>query len=239
MIKNVIFDLDDTLVLCNEYYRQIIDEVASHITVSTGLDNQKSKELITSINNFSITLPNGFGRERFPTTLQAAYTAACAITRTPILQEKSTHIFNIGDSVFGKPYSLLPGAINALREAKKNWGMFLWTKGDIGVQTSKIEKNNLFEFFPMTHCHVLPQKRKYELLEICLKHNLNPPETLMIGDSYPDDIQSAIDVDMPYIHIRNYPMPYWEDTLQDDGTFKTENLASILSEFASKMTIYS
>lgn len=238
MIKNAIFDLDDTLILCNEYYREIIDKAAAHITVHTELDNRVAKDLIIAINNVSITLPNGFNRERFPTTLQAAYSAACAMTATRVDANEMQYLHALGDSVFDKPYDILPGAIMALEEASKHWTLFLWTKGDPSVQSEKIRKHDLFSYFAPTHCHIIPQKTKYELLNLCLEHKMNPTETLMIGDSVPDDIQSAQQLDMPYIHIRNYPMPYWENTVEDEHTIKTENLAAILAEIAEKKPIY-
>lgn len=186
----LIYDLDNTLVRCNEYYiaakRRFISELQ---TLFPGVQATKISAILTQIESAAIQGELGFARERYPKSMVATYRRLCAEHGVEVDEEVAERIYAIGDSVFSAPYEPFDG-VREMLEAYKRAGipLGLCTKGDEDVQWRKIRRNGLDAYFDSIV--ICPRKHAEDILRaakgLTEKHDV--VDFYMIGDSLRDDI---------------------------------------------------
>lgn len=208
--KNLIFDLDDTIVNCGIYYAECKKRFVDYASGRTNLPSEFVQKLLESIDLCCISLPNAFGQTRFATSNAATSMALDIISGRDCDEYAKKISYDIGFSVFDAEYAPVSGAIDTLQYYHdKGYNLYLYTKGDFVIQMKKIDKNNLGRFFHLDNIHVVSNKSANVLNGIIIDHDLDINETLLIGDSLRDDIGSANGVRIDSVWINNTEKPSW------------------------------
>lgn len=223
--KNLIFDMDDTILQCGIYYQNCKDELFRWQANRTGIPKEVIFKIFNGIDIASTDLPNGFSKDRFPRSFAATSAALDIINGKPIDEEAKVKSAHIGESVFYAQYDPFPGAIGTLQKYKDaGFELFLYTKGVDSVQWFKIHKHKLNRFFgdmEERRVHIVPKKNNGYVEKFILNSRwhdwgtgetvtriLNPKETILIGDSLRDDVGSAISANIDSVHVDS-AKPTW------------------------------
>ena len=187
-LKAIIFDGDDTLWECGQYYREAEEKFFDAVTKRTGLPYEFCKRMFQLIDGQMATLPDGFAKDRFPTVFEATSMALDVMSPNPTyILTDAQDAYNIGNSIYNEDYPLYPCVKVMLFLMKcTNTKLILNTKGDYEVQDRKVKINrirNLFDDVVITL-----KKDKSHLQAILEKYDLRPEEVLCVGDSVVDDI---------------------------------------------------
>ena len=205
----LIFDLDNTIVRCSEYYADAKSRFAMLVCEKTGISQDIALSVLDAIDLQSIRI-DGFGRSRFPKSFQAAAAAIDILVGKEPSKTRGRQAWVIGNSVFKAPYHLYSGALEALYAIKAmDYKMFLCTKGDAQVQARKIRINGLSKIFPESHIYIDVIKNKDHFLKIMKEHNLDPERTIAVGDSVKDDIGSAHRAGIKSILVSGQQVDSW------------------------------
>lgn len=187
-IKAIIIDGDDTLWECSRYYKEAMQGFNELAAKHTGLPLEFCNEMFQVIDGLSVTLPDGFTRERFPDVFRASYMALAAIADTEeSILRIADEAYNIGDRVYYAEYPLYPGVKELLRMlGRTHTKIILNTKGDDEVQMRKIKMNGVEEYFDDIYITLVKDADHFQ--KILDTHDLDPKEVLSVGDSMRDDI---------------------------------------------------
>lgn len=229
MIKNLIFDLDDTLTDCGVFYREQESKFAQYQHERTGLSIDIIKKLREDIDvNFTKT-PDGFNRVRFPRSFASTSTVIDIMLGNPIDEVAAYQSFELGDEVFNATYPLCEGVEEALTEYQQHgYNMFILTKGDYEVQSRKIQLNLLSRWFPADQIYIVPRKTPESLQRVLDDNELSPIETVVIGDSLSDDIANAQIVGCMDIWVSGRHNSAWAyENTKVQPSVRTENVADL------------
>lgn len=205
----LIFDLDNTLVRCSEYYADAKNGFAMLMCENTGISQDIALGILEALDAQSIKI-DGFGRSRFPKSFQAASVAIDVLMGKQPSKARAKKAWSLGNSVFTAPYTLYDDALPALEEIKlMGFEMFLCTKGDPQVQARKIRVNKLNKIFPESHIYIDTVKNSAHFLRIIKEHKLFPPDTICVGDSLKDDVGSAHKAGLRSIHVAGQQVEKW------------------------------
>lgn len=194
-IKAIIFDGDDTLWECGEYYRGAERKFREIVSKRTGLTPEFCHRLFELIDGHMITLPDGFDKERFPTTFMATSVALDVIGPNVSCHTLSyaEEAYDIGNSIYEEAYPLYPGVREMLELlSKTSTKLILNTKGADDVQYKKVVDNDVEQYFD--DVVITLAKNKEHLQSILDKHDLYPEEVLCVGDSAVDDVTTPQDL---------------------------------------------
>lgn len=232
--KTYIFDLDDTLVKCGIYYTEAKWEFVDIKSMSTGFDREFCFNMVGQVDVLSTQLPNAFGLHRFPRSLYSTSVLLDSMASpSEINYEEADRCMEIGYNVYEQPYPLIENVIETLSELKsRGKNLLLFTKGDETLQRTKISRNGLDIFFDENNSKILSGKGISVMEELMYQFNIDPENSIAIGDSIKDDvvpahannIDSALvskEVDPAWIYYDNsYP--------NIDPTYKLESLRDII-----------
>jgi putative hydrolase of the HAD superfamily len=197
----LIFDQDGTLSRCAEYYVAVQHEFAELKHRSTGIPTATALKVLESIDLAATALPDAFRRDRFPTSFSAASVAIDRIMHRETDDAEAAAAFLIGDAVFEAPYALYEGVYEMLQQYKAGgWQLALVTKGDWGVQWSKIMKNRLNEIFG-DNIFVVMQKDLGVFQQVITELDVDIETSVMVGDSLKDDIGPAKAAGLATVHV--------------------------------------
>jgi putative hydrolase of the HAD superfamily len=95
-------------------------------------------------------------------------------------------------------FELIDGVIETLEALHKNYTLIVATKGDLTEQLGKYRRSGLDKYFH--HCEVMENKDEKNYMELVAKHNLEPSQLLMIGNSVKSDIAPVVNIGGTAIH---------------------------------------
>lgn len=202
MKPTLIFDLDNTLVECGQYYLDASDEFAAYQADRTGCTIQFALDLCGVIDLEMAKRPGGFRRDRFPTSFKATSYALDAIAGLLPNPDAGKISYWIGDEVFRAPYTPYDGVFETLDYyANGGWQLVLLTKGDAEVQTRKINMHGFDRWFPTEQQFITLSKNPEYLHRVMRAVNATPSHTWVIGDSIRDDIGPALEVGVGAVEV--------------------------------------
>lgn len=103
----------------------------------------------------------------------------------------------ITDLAFHK-LEIIEGVVETLEELQSRYKLIVATKGDLTEQMGKFRISGLAKYFH--HCEVMENKDEKNYLELAAKHDLDPSQMLMIGNSVKSDIAPVVNIGGTAIH---------------------------------------
>jgi len=195
---DLIFDLDDTLIETIHNYHNILNEFFT-LLQNYGFDYSESSNTFCSLERLRIK-SSGFSKDVFPLALVDTYDTLSTKYGKDINYSFRKHIENLGRSVYDLDYPEIPGVSDILSYLKNNGHrLLLFTKGDIDIQFNKIRKASLESFFDIIE--VFKDKTLEDFSVFIKKHDLNPEDCIIIGDSVRSDVNPGLLCGMQVIHV--------------------------------------
>lgn len=199
----LIFDLDNTIVECGQYYLNAQEQLVTAQNERTGVDPAVIKAIFGAIDLHSTKLPGGFSRNRYPRSFQAAAAVLDIIRGERIDHGEGFRMWKIGDAVFSAPYTPYDGAIGTLETYQRGgWNLILCSKGEDSVQQRKIDINGLQRFFAPQRTYITLVKSVELLQRIVAEQEIDTEQSWYVGDSMKDDIGPALAVGMKAVEVR-------------------------------------
>jgi putative hydrolase of the HAD superfamily len=222
----VVFDGDDTLWSTEPLYDAARSR-ARRIVGESGLDGAAWEECERRIDVENVAA-YGYSMERFPTSCVQAYEHLCrSAGRTP---EATTaeRIRWAARSVFERNPPIAAGAKETLKRLRANGArLALLTKGDLALQTRRIERSGLGKFFDIIK--IVSEKSPAAILDVVAALGVDAHEAWMVGNSMRSDVMPALKAGLRAIWI---PAHVWEyertcDHVAAPGAITASRLADI------------
>jgi HAD superfamily hydrolase (TIGR01549 family) len=193
MIRNLICDVDGTLLECGKYYVDAQAEFAKYQSERVNLPYALCLNLFKKVDVECTVLPDAFSAERFPRSFAAVSALLDVLANKAVIDDDAMNkSYEIGESVFYAEYPLYNGVRETLQAYKDaGFRLFVLTKGQDWVQQRKLDINELNEFFPAENVYIVLNKTGDCIRQIMQEHGLTADDTIMIGDSERDDIGAA------------------------------------------------
>ena len=125
-------------------------------------------------------------------------------------------------------FTLIDGVIETLEALDGHYNLVVATKGDVTEQMFKYRRSGLDRYFH--HCEVMENKEEKNYLELAAKHDLDPGQLLMIGNSVKSDIAPVVNVGGWAIHTPHDVVWVHEmmDMPESDRIIEVENIKEIV-----------
>lgn len=239
-MKELLVDLDGTLVVCGRYYQAATDDVADAISTQLGIEKELVVELMHFIDVWAIRTnkEDGFRKERFPKSLGASV-AVAQFMKDPngwIFPSVMQWAVHRGMEVFDfekSPYTPFEGALETLQAYRDaGWRITVCTKGDPEVQEGKIRLHGIDRIVHTVK--VVPRKDAEMLRAVCEELGIVPEEAVYVGDSVRDDMVPAKALGMRAVRVGTAGVDKWlfdtsEDTVSDAFITSFKDLPMVVS----------
>lgn len=184
--KTIFFDADDTLWENERYFRQAEDrftELLADYTTPEGVQQLLWQKQEDNIPLF------GYGSKTYMIGMTDAALELCG-------GQLPEHIYYgvkkiITDLAFHE-FRLIDGVTETLEALNGRYELVVATKGDVTEQMYKYRRSGLDRYFH--HCEVMENKDEKNYLELAAKHNLQPEQVLMVGNSVKSDIAPVVNI---------------------------------------------
>ena len=192
-IKTIAFDADDTLWV-NEPLFRINEEKFDSLLKNYISDDQITAKLYdTEIRNLKHF---GYGIKGF---IISMIETAIELTKGEIKGCDLKKIIDWGKEQIEHPVNVLDDVEKVLEALNGKYKLMIITKGDLFDQESKIARSGLADYFDIIE--IVSEKDEATYSSLMKKHNLNPSELLMIGNSLKSDILPLVKLGAKAIHI--------------------------------------
>lgn len=189
---HIFFDADDTLWENEQFFRDAeakFTELLADYTSPEGVQQmlwQKQEENIPLF---------GYGSKTYMLGMTDAAMDLCGGE----LPEKIYYgIKKIITELAFHEFELIDGVIETLEALHEKYTLIVATKGDLTEQLGKYRRSGLAKYFH--HCEVMENKDEQNYLELVAKHNIEPSQLLMIGNSVKSDIAPVVNIGGTAIH---------------------------------------
>lgn len=208
-IKTIAFDADDTLWVNEPIFtntRLRFEEIlSSYISFDNSLEEQ-----LYSVEKRNLQL-FGYGIKGFTLSM---IESALELTSHEIKGKDIERIIDLGKEMLQHPVEVLPYVDEVLDTLENHFQLMIVTKGDLWDQESKIARSGLIRYFK--HVEILSEKNSKSYYELLKRHQIEPEEFLMIGNSLKSDILPVVELGAQAIYI-----PF-HDTWSHEQVDKTE-----------------
>ena len=138
----------------------------------------------------------GYGIKGF--TLSMIETAI-QISDGAITGREIGQIIDLAREMVHAPLTLLPHVADVIPALAQTYRLMLITKGDLFDQEAKIARSGLADYF--RHIEVVSEKNSSTYARILRRHDINPSEFVMIGNSLRSDILPVVALGAHAIHV--------------------------------------
>lgn len=193
MLKIVAFDLDDTLVQNEAYYREAKREFAQVLSRYRQWDTIHGRLDEIEVENI---LRYGYGVKSF---MLSMVEAALEVSDERIVGRDLTRVLEIGKAMLDKEVELLDGTTDVLKEISKGRDLMIITKGDRFEQRRKIDRSGIAGYF--RYVEILSEKTPDAYRDILERHDIAPAEFLMVGNSLRSDVLPALSIGAKAVYV--------------------------------------
>ncbi len=184
--KYIFFDADDTLWENEQFFRTAEDKFAALLSDYTSPEGvqqmlwQKQEENIPLF---------GYGSKTYMLGMTDAALELCGGHLPSEIYYGVKKI--ITDLAFHE-FEIIEGVRETLEALYGKYTLVVATKGDLTEQLYKYRRSGLCAYFH--HCEVMENKDEKNYLELVAKHNIDPSELLMVGNSVKSDIAPVVNI---------------------------------------------
>ncbi|MDK7114703.1 HAD family hydrolase [Staphylococcus pettenkoferi] len=217
-MKNIYFDLDDTLIQTQEAYMAINDKLSNLIEINT---EYKKSDILKCMNKIDLSKIESmsFSPHRFSSSWVETFEKLM-----PINSFSETDVFDIANEVFHRKIPLHADAkciLEKMKSEKPKGAKFLiFTQGDKYIQTKRIEDLELGSLFD--DIIIIDHKNEKAYRSLTSKN-----EDIMIGNSINHDILPALNVGWKAFHVERPLSWEYDSHFTDRNFFSSKNLISI------------
>lgn len=204
LTQQIIFDLDDTLVHCNIYFDQILDEFTELLSgwfANTGITAEEIRAKQIEIDIAGVE-QIGFISTHFPQSLIETYRYFSQLLGLEAGFAQEEQLMKLGMSVYDREIEAYPGmtqTLNLLRS--QGHQLHLYTGGESVIQQRKIDQMRLTDYFE-ERIYIRRHKNVDALEEILTSGPFDRSRTWMIGNSLRTDIMPALSAGIHSIYIK-------------------------------------
>jgi len=220
MMEWIAFDADDTLWKNEETYlqgRDVLLEILSGYGVVVD-DPEEFDQL--EVNNIKYY---GYGVMSFVLSL---IETAIDLTDAKIRPGDIQKLLDLGKEMLAADVEVFKGVRSLLETLSKRSSLMLITKGDLFHQQRKIQSSGLGECFQSIE--VVSDKTRETYLEILDRHQIDPGQFVMIGNSMRSDIIPVLKLGGWAIHLTDHPSwSHENDFLHDEHKERFQEVAGI------------
>jgi putative hydrolase of the HAD superfamily len=199
----VLFNLDDTLVECNKYFKKVIDQFA-HLLLDWLQDLKVTKEQIKQKQlelDLASVAQYGITSKHFPQSFVDTYAYFCASADIPLDPSRVAELEQLGKSVYDYAAEPMPDMYETLKRLKQDGHeLYLHTAGDEVIQKKKIAQLELAIYFE-NRMFISRYKNTKALGSILSEMHFEPTRTWMIGNSLRTDIVPGLELGLQVIYI--------------------------------------
>ena len=220
---HIFFDADDTLWENEQFFRDAeakFTELLADYTSPEGVQQmlwQKQEENIPLF---------GYGSKTYMLGMADAAMDLCG---GQLPENIYYGIKKIITELAFHEFELIDGVIETLEALHGKYTMIVATKGDLTEQLGKYRRSGLDKYFH--HCEVMENKDERNYMELVAKHNLEPSQLLMIGNSVKSDIAPVVNIGGTAIHTPHEVVWVHEmmDMPESDRIIEVSNIKEILN----------
>ena len=222
----IVFDGDDTLWSTEQLYDDARSR-ARDVVAASGLDGAKWEEFERRIDVQNVN-QLGYSMERFPGSCIQAYEDLCHRSGYAADPDISVRVRQAARSVFEHDPKLVSGARETLTFLRaKGARLALLTKGDEQLQSRRIERSGLRDFFDVIR--IVPEKSPEIIRAVVTALGVHFGSAWMVGNSIRSDILPAIEAGLRVVwigaHVWEYERAY--DHAVPDGVIAVSDLADV------------
>jgi putative hydrolase of the HAD superfamily len=204
MNQNLLFDLDDTLVYCNKYFHDVLDQFADVMSDwfrSAGVSRAGIMDKHTEIDIAGVQRL-GFQSDHFPQSFVDTYRFLSDLTGRTTAPQEIDLLWKLGMSVFDQEIEAYPHMEETLESLVRSGNqLFLYTGGDTAIQQRKIDRMKLQRFFE-DRIYVRMHKNTSALEGILQQTGLDRSMTWMIGNSVRTDVVPALQCGIHAVYLK-------------------------------------
>jgi putative hydrolase of the HAD superfamily len=201
--QTILFDLDDTLIHCNKYFENVIEQFAQLIMTwfahdELKVEDIKQKQLEIDLVGVSL---HGFLVSRFPQSLVETYHWFSTRYSRPTTKQEEDLLLQLGHTVheFGvEPYPYMNETLERLIGSGHR--LFLYTGGDASIQMKKVLESGLDAYFE-DRIFITIHKTKEFMESLLQNQQFDRRNTWMIGNSVRTDVLPALHAGIHSIYI--------------------------------------
>jgi len=215
-IDMIAFDADDTLwhnenvfYAAQEKFRQMLAGYHS----PEWIDERLYDTEIRNLQHF------GYGVKGFVLSM---IETAIELTEGRVTGAEIQSIVNFGREMLATPIHLLDHVEEVVTELAQSYPTMVITKGDLLEQETKVARSGLADLF--TAIEVVSAKTPESYAALLTRHDINPRNFVMIGNSPKSDIMPIVELGGWAVHI-----PY-DTTWAHEQVEKPTNQAELYSE---------
>jgi putative hydrolase of the HAD superfamily len=220
--NTIFFDADDTLWENETYFRQAearFIKLLEDYTAPEGVQQMLWEKQEDNIPLF------GYGSKTYMIGMTDAAMELCG-------GHLPEHIYYgikkiVTDLAFHE-FKLIDGVVETLEALDGHYNLVVATKGDVTEQMFKYRRSGLGRYFH--HCEVMENKDEKNYLELAAKHDIEPEQMLMIGNSVKSDIAPVVNNGGWAIHTPHDVVWVHEmmDMPESDRIIEVQNIKEII-----------
>ena len=219
---HIFFDADDTLWENEQFFRDAEAQFAELLSDYTTPDGVQ--QLLWHKQEENIPL-FGYGSKTYMIGMTDAAMDLCGGQ----LPEKIYYgIKKIITDLAYHEFELIEGVEETLKALLDHYTLIVATKGDLTEQLSKYRLSGLSKYFH--HCEVMENKDEKNYMELLKKHDLEPEQLLMIGNSVKSDIAPVVNLGGTAIHTPHEVVWVHEimDMPENERIIEVSNIKEVL-----------
>lgn len=199
--QNLIFDLDDTLIHCNKYFIEALNQFAELMqqwfpNVAVEVIMKKQQEI-----DLAGIEQHGLIKDRFPLSLVETYEMFAKAAQLSVLPIHREQLLEIGYAVYDRQFEPYPDMFETLDYLQsQGHQLHLFTGGDREVQMRKVKQHCLHDFFE-DRIFIARYKNTQAMRHLIEQTGSKPEQTWMIGNSAKTDMILALENGLHGIHV--------------------------------------
>lgn len=232
MIRNVLFDLDDTLFDFHKAEKIALTKTLVHFGVDP---TEETLALYSSINaaHWKRLELGELSREEVKVGRYRELFETIGVERDP---EEATAYY---ENMLGVGHYFIPGAPELLEELHGKYRLYIVSNGTAKVQERRIGSSGIAKYMDGIFISQLlgVNKPDREFFDICFAKipDFSRAETVIVGDSLSSDIKGGINADIATVWFNPKELPN-DGGIKPDFTVKTlSEIPAVLRQISAKM----